>query len=155
MKNTKKCARREVAYQSLEQMLGDVDRLAAADAPTTGNWSKAQIFRHLAIAIDKSVDGYGFRANLLLRLACKFLKNHFLHQKMPAGFQLRNRSAVVLLPEESDTPSAQEHLHSAVGRFHAATKLAPHPAFGQLTREEWNLLHLRHSELHMSFIANP
>ncbi len=155
MKNTKKCPRRKVHYDSLSQMLGDVDRLAHSGAVTTGNWSMAQIFEHLATLFDKSVDGFGFNSPLPVRLVGKILKKRFLHKPMPAGFQLPARGAAVLLPTEQDISAAQEHIHSAVGRFHAATYLHPHPVFGSLTREEATLLHLRHCELHMSFIANP
>jgi len=28
-----------------------------------------------------------------------------------------------------------------------------HPLFGKLSREEWNRFHLRHAELHMSFLV--
>ncbi|MFN5799079.1 MAG: DUF1569 domain-containing protein [Planctomyces sp.] len=28
---------------------------------------------------------------------------------------------------------------------------APHPGFGRMTHQEWLLLHLRHSEMHLSF----
>jgi hypothetical protein len=154
MKNTKTCPRREVHYDSLEMFLGDVDRLVAAGAVTTGNWSMAQIFEHLAIVIDKSVDGYGSPAPWPIRIVGKLLKNRFLTKPMPAGFQLPARAAA-LLPTEQNLPAAQEHIHSAVGRFRAAARLQPHPVFGPLTRDQWNQLHLRHSELHMSFIANP
>lgn len=155
MKNTKVCPRRIVEYESLEQMLGDVDRLVAARATTTGNWTIAQILEHLATAIDKSVDGFGFRASWHMRLMAKLMKPRFLRKKMPAGFKLPPRAAKVLEPNEEDLAAAQEHIHSAVGRFHAATKLQPHPWLGNLSRAEYNLLHLRHCELHMSFIANP
>ncbi len=155
MKNTKQCPRREVHYVSLEQMLGDVDRLARSNAPTTGNWSMAQIFEHLATTIDKSVDGFGIMAPWPMRVVGKFFKQRFLHKPMSAGFKLPPRAAAVLVPGEQELTAAQEHIHSAVGRFHAATKVHPHPVLETLTRDEWNLLHLRHCELHMSFIANP
>jgi hypothetical protein len=40
-----------------------------------------------------------------------------------------------------------------IARFRAAKTLRPHPAFSQLTREEWTTFTLHHSELHMSFIV--
>ncbi len=155
MKNTKNCPRREVHYDSLEQMLGDADRLAAAGARTTGNWSMAQIFEHLATVLDKFVDGYGFTAPLPMRLVAKLFKQRALHHSLPAGYKLPSRAAVLLPAEEVDVASALNHLHSAVGRFRAAAKLHPNPFLGQLTREEATLLNLRHCELHMSFIENP
>jgi len=40
-----------------------------------------------------------------------------------------------------------------VARLQATTKRYPSPAFGPLTLEEWDQLHLRHAELHLSFFV--
>jgi hypothetical protein len=156
MKNTKSVSRRVVHYDNLSQMLQDVDRLAAVKAPTTGNWSMAQILDHLTILLDGSVRGFDFRAAWPVRFVLsRFLKNRFLHKPMPAGFKLPRRAQASLSPRLPEISVALENIHRAVGAFNSVNVCFPHPALGDLTKEEWHLLHCRHSELHLSFVAEP
>ena len=50
--------RRKVAYKSFDELLADADRLSSGPVKTLGNWSPGQIFRHLAIAYNGSIDGF-------------------------------------------------------------------------------------------------
>jgi hypothetical protein len=44
-------------------------------------------------------------------------------------------------------------LRAAIDRLNREPKRAPSPVFGKMTREEWDQLHLRHAELHLSFFV--
>ncbi len=41
----------------------------------------------------------------------------------------------------------------AVARIQLDTERSRHPVFGELSLDEWDSLHLRHAELHMSFLV--
>ncbi len=45
------------------------------------------------------------------------------------------------------------NLRQAIHRLQTEEKRAPNPVLGKLTREEWDRLHCRHAELHLSFLV--
>lgn len=147
-------ARREVHYASLDEFLADAERLAKMKHRTVGQWSYPQILDHLARTVVASIDGYGFQAPWFARkLIAPFFKNSFLTRPMRAGFRLPARAAAILPGAEMSLPAALEKLRSALARFEAEPQRAPHPFLGQLASQESTALHLRHSELHMSFVV--
>jgi len=153
MVDTKKVIRRELTYTTLEEVIADAERLTAANANTTGNWSLGQILEHLAMVMEKSIDGFDVKPPLPVRLVGRwFLKNRFLKHGMPAGFQLKGPIAKELLPAELDPQPALEHLRRAAQRLQTETDRAPHPFFGKLNQTDSNRMNCRHAELHMSFI---
>src|SRR5436305_13194827 len=87
--NTAKVAgRREVMYESLDDLLMDADRLVAAQQVTMlGNWSLGQMLAHLAAGLHMSIDGVEHRPKWFIRLIGPLFKRRVL-RKMSAGFQL-------------------------------------------------------------------
>jgi hypothetical protein len=145
--------RRQVRYNSFDEVLEDAERAVHGKAETTGNWSLGQILEHLAIANDKSIDGFGFQAPFPVRMiAGTFLKRRFLEKGLKPGFQLPKRGVEVLVPDEIDAGSALDHLRRSVQRLKSESKRSPHPFFGRMALDESNCLNLRHAELHMSFV---
>ena len=158
--DTRKCPRRQVAYASLDEIVADAERLAAANAPTTGNWTLAQIFEHLATAMDYQVDGYppSLQLNPVLRFMVKTLfKKRILTKGMTPGFKLRGSAATALVKQRSDVEleAALAHLRRSVARLKAADRCADHGAFGPMTKAEGELLHRQHAAMHMGFVAEP
>ena len=154
--DTTKCPRRSIEYRTLDEVVTDAERLVAAGGTTTGNWSLGQILEHVATVMDKSIDGFDIRPPWPLRLIGRwYLKNRFLRDGMPSGFQLKGAAAKELIPEETPPQQALEHLRRAAERLKAETRRATHPFFGDLSQEESNRINCRHAELHMSFIAEP
>ena len=146
--------RRTVVYQTLEEFLEDVRVLVSADVLTVGNWSFAQILEHLARAIDASIDGFSFRSHWLVRtLVAPLLKNRLLTSPMKPGFQLPKRASSYLPEPEIDLETASAHLETAAGRLSTTNPTAAHPFLGRLIDREWLALHLRHAEMHMSFVV--
>jgi hypothetical protein len=147
-------SRRQVRYASFDDLLAEADAAAARNASTTGKWSLGQIFEHVAIAMDRTLDGFGFTAPWPVRvIARNFLKRRILLNGMPAGFQLRGKGAEILVPGETNVEAGLEHLRRSIARMKSETQRAPHPAFGSMSLDESNLFQLRHAELHMSFVA--
>jgi hypothetical protein len=58
-----------------------------------------------------------------------------------------------LVPERQDSQTGLAELRRAVGRLHDEIDRAPHPVLGELSLDEWDSLHLRHAEMHMSFLV--
>ncbi len=153
MINTKTATRRQIAYATLDEIVADAERLVAANATTTGNWSLGKILEHLATVLDKAVDGFENQPPLPVRLVGRwFLKKKFLRDGMPAGFQLKGGIAKEILPDETDVQQALDHLRRSAERLKNHPGDVLHPFFGPMTHEEILKINCRHAELHMSFV---
>jgi hypothetical protein len=153
--NTTKVAnRRQLHFDSLDDITADVERLAACQEITAlGNWSSGQVLQHLASTMDNSIDGFPnfvpAPIKFLLRL---FMKRRFLTKPMPPGFRLPTK-AEKMLPGETSWENALTNFRRSMQRVKTETRRSPHPAFGPMTVDEWNQIHCRHSELHLSFLV--
>jgi hypothetical protein len=147
--------RRTLRFSSLDEVVADAERLVASpDTKMLGNWSLGQILMHLARAVNGSIDGISFRAPWFIRLLGPWLKRRVLIRGMPAGFKLPPAAEATAFPTPASPQEALEILRQATARTKSETMSSPHPVFGALTHDEWRQLHLRHSELHLSF-AQP
>lgn len=149
--NTKTVAgRRKLRYESLDDLLADAEKCAAGDTKQLGNWSPGQIFKHLAGAMESSIDGFDKLFPLPMRMALNVLmKKKFLNQAIPAGFKAPKNSQ----PAKTSNEEGLTLLRNAIERQKREPKRAMHPGFGKFTREEWEKFHLRHAEMHMSFLV--
>jgi hypothetical protein len=145
--------RRNLDYASLEELLADADRLTSGPVKVLGNWSAGQIFRHLAIAFNGSIDGFTMTFPLPLRLMAKLFRKKLLDGPMPAGFKLPAEGAKAMMPAPTSSEEGLADLHAAVARLERESHRAKHPMFGDLSKEEWNKIHLKHANLHMSFLV--
>jgi Protein of unknown function (DUF1569) len=145
--------RRELDYQSFAELLADADRLSSGPVKTLGNWSAGQIYRHLALICNGSIDGYSITFPWYFRLAAKLFKRKIIASPMPPGFRLPPDGAETLVPQPASTEEGLAELHAAVARMGREDRRASHPIFGVMTREEWDRLHLKHASLHMSFLV--
>jgi hypothetical protein len=143
---------RKVRYESFDQIVSDAQRAVRDNAQTTGNWSLGQILEHLAIANEKTIDGFGFQAPFPVRLIGPFFKKRLLEQGLKPGIKLSKTATAALVPDRTDVQAALDHLRQSYQRLDSESKRSPHPFFGRMTRDESNRLCLRHAELHMSFV---
>lgn len=144
--------RRTLQFDTLSDVLADARDVVHRPHTTVGRWTCAQILEHLAVAMDLSFDGYGFQAPWWIRLLTLPVRNRFLVRPMPAGVRLPRRAAILLPRETVSEEVALQHLERSIARFDAESPGQPHPVFGRLTPDEYRLLHLRHCELHQSFV---
>ena len=145
--------RRKLDYASLVEVLDDADRLSSGPVQALGNWSAGQIFRHLAIAYNGSIDGFTMSFPWPLRMMAKLFKKKLINGSMPAGYNLPGEAAKAVTPGETSTAEGLADLRAAVERLEREPLRARHPMFGDLSREEWNQIHLKHANLHMSFLV--
>ena len=155
--DTKKVAqRRDVHYDSYDDVLADAERLASGDILTVGNWTLGQIFEHLAQTMNSSIDGTDMKFPWLMKkIILLFInKEKMLNKTLSPGFKIPKKGEAQFSPDPNvSTEEGLASLRAAIERCQTETSRAEHPAFGELTREEWDKLNLRHAELHMSFAA--
>jgi hypothetical protein len=146
--------RRQLRFQRLDDIIVDIDRLQTSpNLRTLGNWRVDQILNHLARAMTKSIDGFDTRMPAPLRLLMRVLmKRRILNKGMTPGFNLPSKAAAEMHTPPASTAEAFANLRRAIERLHTETNRAPSPFLGRLTADEWNRLHCRHCELHLSFL---
>ena len=133
-------------------MLTDTRQVVTHSHATSGQWTAAQILDHLARAIDCSFDGFGFSFPLWIRMLVRPFRNGVLVRPMRAGFRMPKRSAVLRPPETATLDTALARFERSTERLKSENPQQPHPVLGLLSPQEYRLLHLRHAELHLSFI---
>jgi hypothetical protein len=144
--------RREVAYNSLDEVVADAERLSSSPVKVLGNWSAGQIFKHLAYAFNGSIDGLKLTFPWYFCTIARLFKKKLLSGAMPAGYKMSGRNAEIAVPPLTSTEEGLAELRSAVSRLAREPHRAVHPLFGPLTKDEWNRVHIMHANLHMSFL---
>lgn len=144
--------RRVLKFNSLDDILADVERLNQSKLRALGNWSPGQILKHVSINMIWCLDGAPVTAPWFIRLFGWFVKNRFLTQPMSAGFTLPKATADHLVPGETSWENGVQAIRTAIGRMKAESQRHRSPFLGELTREQWDQLHCRHCELHLSFL---
>ncbi len=146
--------RRQLRFNSLDDILADVDRLARArEIQTLGNWSAGQVLQHLATSLNKSIDGYENPVPAILRIPLRlFMKRTFLTKPLSSGFKLPPKAQTEMWSGAATLPEGVEALRRAIARLRSETHREPHPVIGALTVDEWNQFHCRHCEMHLSFL---
>ena len=153
--NTKRVEhRRHLRFESLDDILDDARHLASSDVDCLGNWTLGMALGHLARTMHASIDGVSYRAPGWMRLMARLMKHRFLTKPMPAGFQLPSKLADDFLPAEATSPEdGVAAVAAGIERLRTESRREPHPLFGQLSVDQWEQLHLRHAELHLSFFV--
>jgi hypothetical protein len=152
--NTKKVTgRRKLRFESYDEVLTDVERLAAGEIRSLGNWSFGQILKHLAVAVDSMIDGGPFNMPAPVKFLMNLImKKRMLTRTLSPGFNLP-KSAQALVPYDTSVEEGLELFRVAIDRLKNETIRAPHGAFGVLSPSEWDQFQLRHCEMHLSFVV--
>jgi hypothetical protein len=145
--------RRKLDFASYEELLADAEQVTSGPVKTLGNWSPGQIFRHLAVTYNNSIDGFPATFPWYFRLMCKVFKKKILKMAMPAGFKLKPQAAATMEPGPTSTAEGLAELRAAIDRIQRDPTRVKHPAFGNMTENEWTQMNLKHASLHMSFIV--
>jgi hypothetical protein len=141
-------------FNCVDDILADVERLALSkEVRALGNWSNGQVLRHVAIVMNGSIDGAPKMMPAVMQLMIRLLfKRRFLTRPMPAGFKLPAKASM-LIPSQTSWEEGLNDIRRTLQRLKTESVRMPHPALGPLTREEWDRLHCRHAELHLSFLV--
>jgi hypothetical protein len=135
-----------VQLTSLAEVRVFVDRLAAAgDVRNDGPWSAAQVLVHCAQSIECSMNGYPVKKPWIFRATVgRIAKGVFLrrgHMKHDLGAPIPG----IPEPDGESFARACERLQIAIDEFAAFEgTLAPHLAYGETDKPEYDRLHAMH-----------
>jgi hypothetical protein len=158
--DTKTCEFRTLRFGSLDEMLAEADRLAAAEQAGTltqcGNWSLGTTLGHLAGWMEFALDGYPPEARppWFIKLLLKGKKNKIVAGPMPRGFRIPGMKNGTLCTAEMPTAEAAARLRRAAERLKSTAPTRPNPVFGPMTHEEWIAVNLRHADLHLGYFQS-
>lgn len=146
--------RRELYFNSMGDILDDVEYLAAGDPPrSAGNWTSAQIVQHVATVIDCSIEGFpAVRATLPVRIICRLLRKRILTTPMKPGLNLPRRFAFLLPESRSTWDEAVDRFRMVLTKLDTQRMTHRSPVLGRVSHEQWVQLHCRHAEMHFSFM---
>lgn len=154
MTTAEQTERRSLQFTTLDEVRDDIQSLAAGSYVTVGKWSFVQILDHLGSSLNASIDGFPFKGSAFVRwVVAPFIKNSILTKQMKPGFALPKKFSSYLPSEDCTMDEALPKVLSAIKRFDDEVPSADHPFFGKMASEEWMCLHLRHAELHLSFVV--
>jgi hypothetical protein len=146
--------RRKVHYNSLQDLLEDAEQLCRGEVRALGNRSFVQILQHLAFAMNGSIDGSSLQIPWPIRKVGRLMRQRILAGGLTPGFKLSPANDARAWSEiDIGVPAALEGMRQSIHRLQSETMRCPHPVMGELTVKEWNTFHLRHAELHMSFVV--
>ena len=152
-------ARRSLHFENMDDLAAEVERLetSADRIRPLGNWSAAQVFQHLGKFIEFSFDGFPFRYGWAIRMACWVLRQISWRWLVALSFRPGFRNPAVAAALEPDpavkSETAGPYLRRQIERIrHGERMTQPSPAEGPITHEQWVYAHLRHAELHLSFL---
>jgi hypothetical protein len=143
--------RRLLTFASVPDILAEVRSLADRPHRTVGNWTLAQVCRHLADTINGSMDGLDLSRHRFKRffLSKRLLQYTFRHG-IPPGYTVDPR---LNPPPDVTLEASVAALERAIARYQSYEgRLRPHPLFGDLSRGTWDRLHCFHGAHHLSFV---
>jgi hypothetical protein len=144
--------RRTLHFEDLGQVAQEVERLRRDGYARAGNWGLAQVSEHLALALEAMMAGFPRPFPWWVRrLAGPAVRVWvFATGRFPAGLPM---PAGVAPPDAPDEDAAVRHWREALERFTRFDgPLARHPAFGRLSRRQWEHLNLIHCAHHLGFL---
>lgn len=141
---------------SIADAFATLERLEAAEAiDSTGAWGPYRVFSHLAQSIELSISGYPEHESDLFK--------NLLGANVYAVFRRRGRMRHDLaepipgaapIPEDGDLELALQRLRKALLDFDRYEgELAPHFAYGRLSKSQYAAAHVMHIDNHMSEIV--
>jgi hypothetical protein len=141
--------RRTLRFESFDEVMPDVERLLEGHT-TVGNWSLAQICRHLAAVLRRHVDlPASTRFDPSERVSEDQRRRVFELGVLPEGIA----GPPSVIPEETlGEREEAEGLQDAIAYYLASPGPAiPHRILGPLTKAEWDRFELIHLAHHLSF----
>ncbi|TVQ62987.1 MAG: DUF1569 domain-containing protein [Phycisphaerales bacterium] len=148
--------RRALRFETFDDAIADARRCAEADRAgtlrRTGNWTTGQILGHLAWWIDGGFDGYDFKTPWIVRVLTRAFKGVLLRRPIGPGMRMPGAPEGTYGVEKMSTEDGLARFVAAAQRLDRECPDRPNPALGPLTHAQWKHLHLRHAELHLSFL---
>ena len=153
----KVAGRRPLRFESIDQMMAEVDRLVEAERGgrlrRVGNWTLGQTLGHLACWAEYGFTGTPLKPPFFIRWIMRLRKRSFLHEPMQCGVKIPGVEGGTLATAPMPVDEALGRLRCAMQRLKSESPTLPNVIFGPLKHEEWIALNLRHAELHLGFLV--
>lgn len=159
MIHTKKVAgRRKLRFETVQECEAEVGRLCEAERAgrlkALGNWTLGQTLGHLASWIEYAYEGYPMKQPpWVLRAITRLLLGRLLNKPASPGLRLPGVAAGTYGTEPCGLDEGEARVRAAYARLLKEPAKVPSPLFGMLSKEDLIKLHLRHAELHLSFLV--
>jgi hypothetical protein len=141
--------RRMLCFNSLDDVMPEVERLLEGHT-TVGNWSLAQICRHVSSVLRRVVDLPASTPSDPSQWEPEERKREVLESGMlPEGLPA---PPVLVPPAALDERQEADGLRAAIAYYKASKgPVIPHRIFGPLTKAEWDRIQCIHCAHHLSF----
>jgi hypothetical protein len=150
--------RRQLQFNSIDEVLSEIDRIVAADQAGTlrqlGNWTPGQIMGHVAAWTNYSYDGYPLKSPpWFIHIILRMLVKRYLRKGMPSGQRIPGVENGTYGIELFTTIEGAEKMRRAFQRL-LSNEPAKYdsPGFGVMSDSDRIRLNFRHAELHLSFL---
>jgi hypothetical protein len=149
--------RRILRFNSLDEVLAEVERLAESDRAgrlgRLGNWTLGQAVGHLATWAEYAYTPVPLNPPFWVKWLLRMRKQQFLREPMPAGVRIPGIEGGTLGTEVVPLDEAVEQYRRVLERLRREPPTVPSPVWGLLTQEEAIAGTLRHAELHLGFFV--
>lgn len=146
--------RRQLRFGRMNDILADVIAISERPHRALGNWTPAQNIDHLAAVIESSLDGFEDTVNPVLRVAGRLMRNSILNRPMKPGFKVPTNFKRLAPVADVTLDDAVARMRAAMERIESGTRMNQRsPLVGDLAHEQWEQMHCRHAEMHLSFIV--
>ena len=154
-------ARRVVRLHTIDDLVAEVNRIVAAAGAdrvrSLGNWTPAQALQHLGRMIEFSFDGFPFRYPWRFRCAAALLRliswRWLVALAFRPGFKNPPEAAALEPDLTVSLDEAAEYLRRQLQRIRSGERMSKaSPVEGRISHDQWVYAHLRHAELHLSFL---
>ncbi len=143
-------------FERLDEALADVQAMAqlerAGKLRCLGKWTFGQVLGHLATWVDYSYDGVPMKVPFFLKWMLRPMKQRFLNKPMRAGSNIPRVPGGTLAIDVFSSEEGVARFNRSFTRLRGEAPGLPHLLFGVMSHEDWVKMHLRHSELHLSFL---
>ena len=154
-------SRRELRWQSIDEAVVDARLLHEHGYDRLNKWNLVQNVGHLTLALigsmEGQIDGNKFSAPKVVQwivLALGEKKRVYAKRRLRNGLPAPKFIIPAPQSDRDAEAAAIAEYADAVRRYRSFTgDLAPHPAFGRVTREEWDEFHVIHAMHHLSWLV--
>jgi hypothetical protein len=147
--------RRILRFESIDQAIAEVDRLARAERDgrlqRLGNWTLGQALGHLAAWVEFAYTGAPLKVPFFIRWIMWLRKRQFLYGPMRSGAKIPGVEGGTLATDPVTLEEGLLRFRRVMEQLKTQAPTARNVLVGRLRHEEWIALTLRHSELHLGF----
>lgn len=139
----------------IDVVLSTLDGLMNQNSVTTGEWNLYQLFTHCAQSVEYSMVGYPqHKPDLFKSTAGKAAFSLFISKRRMTHALNEPIPGAPALSVEGDVREAFERFKQSLIDFKAYEgALAPHFAYGALTKAQYEMAHVMHFNNHLQEIA--